>query len=79
MEEVERGRDLRIRANTVESVHLLQCAGLAELGHTQVDAAYAANAREERQAVGVAVEDGDHGGGSFGGQHLVEDRGVAVT
>ena len=56
---------------------LLQGAGLAELGHAEVDAAHAADGGEERQRVRVAVEDGDHRRRAVGGEELVEDRGVA--
>ena len=77
--EVERGGDLRVGADAVEAIQLLQGAGLAELGHAEVDAAHPPHGREERERVRVAVQGGDHRGRAVGGEELVEDRGVAGT
>src|SRR4051812_27766043 len=78
-DKIEGRGELRVGPDAVEAIELLQCAGLAELCHAEVDAGDASDRREERERVRVSVEHRDDRRRTVGGEELVDDRRIAGT
>jgi hypothetical protein len=66
--EVERGGDDAVGVEAVVAVDAVEVAGLAECGDAEVDRGARGDRGEEREGVGVAVEDGDQGRSAAGGE-----------